>query len=107
WGAKLSENVGRDRRQLQALAVAGWRVLRVWEHELREEPERVVRQVLRALRSSRDSFRRQLRVVAVTETEDALERRVLEDLSDPSFRREEVSRRITRKTGRVRRTRLS
>lgn len=32
WEAKLSRNRARDARVDDALAVAGWRVLRVWEH---------------------------------------------------------------------------
>jgi DNA mismatch endonuclease, patch repair protein len=33
WAAKLHGNVERDRRVNAALGAAGWRVLRVWEHE--------------------------------------------------------------------------
>lgn len=33
WTAKLDRNVVRDRRNDEALAAAGWRVVRVWEHE--------------------------------------------------------------------------
>ena len=33
WREKLDANVRRDRRHDLALAAAGWRVLRVWEHE--------------------------------------------------------------------------
>ncbi len=33
WAPKLARNVERDRRQTSALERAGWRVLRVWEHE--------------------------------------------------------------------------
>jgi DNA mismatch endonuclease (patch repair protein) len=33
WRAKLNLNVARDRRNEQALTEAGWRVIRVWEHE--------------------------------------------------------------------------
>ena len=34
WAAKLRENVERDRRQTLALEEAGWRVLRLWEHDV-------------------------------------------------------------------------
>jgi DNA mismatch endonuclease (patch repair protein) len=37
WKAKLDANVERDRRHDDALRVAGWNVIRVWEHE---DPER-------------------------------------------------------------------
>lgn len=33
WGPKLERNVARDRLVDEALAAAGWTVLRVWEHE--------------------------------------------------------------------------
>ena len=33
WSAKLSRNVTRDRETDRAFADAGWRVVRVWEHE--------------------------------------------------------------------------
>ena len=33
WQAKLDRNVARDRANDEALAAAGWRVFRVWEHE--------------------------------------------------------------------------
>jgi DNA mismatch endonuclease, patch repair protein len=33
WSAKLDRNVARDRRNDEALAAAGWKVVRVWEHE--------------------------------------------------------------------------
>ncbi|MGH9103082.1 MAG: very short patch repair endonuclease [Acidimicrobiales bacterium] len=33
WAAKLDANVSRDRQTDQALADAGWSVVRVWEHE--------------------------------------------------------------------------
>jgi DNA mismatch endonuclease, patch repair protein len=33
WEPKLARNVARDRAVDAALATAGWRVLRAWEHE--------------------------------------------------------------------------
>lgn len=33
WGPKLSRNVERDRRNDLDLELAGWTVLRIWEHE--------------------------------------------------------------------------
>jgi DNA mismatch endonuclease, patch repair protein len=35
WKAKLSENVRRDKKTMLALAQMGWRVLVVWECEIR------------------------------------------------------------------------
>jgi len=33
WGPKLDSNIERDRRVDRALTEAGWRVVRIWEHE--------------------------------------------------------------------------
>jgi DNA mismatch endonuclease (patch repair protein) len=33
WSPKLQGNVDRDRRQDEALRVAGWIVVRAWEHD--------------------------------------------------------------------------
>ena len=34
WAAKLAENRRRDKRTERQLSHAGWRVVRVWEHEV-------------------------------------------------------------------------
>ena len=36
WAVKLASNVARDKRVTQELSKKGWRVLRIWEHELRD-----------------------------------------------------------------------
>jgi DNA mismatch endonuclease, patch repair protein len=38
WAKKLKENVERDIRQTFELERAGWRVLRIWEHQLEKDP---------------------------------------------------------------------
>lgn len=37
WQAKFEANKARDRRQIQALQELGWRVLTIWECELKDE----------------------------------------------------------------------
>lgn len=49
WLDKIARNQARDRVVTQELRRAGWRVLRLWEHELRDE-SRVLRRVTNALR---------------------------------------------------------
>lgn len=49
WRSKVERNVERDRRVESSLAAAGWIVLRVWEHEVKESPELVYTRVLEAL----------------------------------------------------------
>ena len=48
WKSKLRKNVTRDFTADDALVSAGWRVIRVWEHELRRIDE-VVARILSAL----------------------------------------------------------
>jgi DNA mismatch endonuclease (patch repair protein) len=44
WADKLAGNVARDRATDAALAEAGWRVVRIWEHESpREAADRIQR----------------------------------------------------------------
>jgi DNA mismatch endonuclease (patch repair protein) len=47
WRAKLLANVRRDRDTDKQLGLAGWRVVRVWEHE---NPEAAARRILRAVK---------------------------------------------------------
>ncbi len=50
WRAKLELNVARDQRNDAELQKAGWRVIRVWEHEpLAAAAERVQDSVLQSL----------------------------------------------------------
>ncbi|MYD69547.1 MAG: DNA mismatch endonuclease Vsr [Acidobacteria bacterium] len=51
WRIKIDRNRRRDRRNARALRSRGWRVLRVWECQLRKDPERVLRRVRRAVES--------------------------------------------------------
>jgi DNA mismatch endonuclease (patch repair protein) len=54
WRAKLDANVARDRATDRRLADAGWRVVRIWEHEA---PERAVAAVTAALGPPRSAPR--------------------------------------------------
>jgi DNA mismatch endonuclease (patch repair protein) len=49
WNAKVARNRARDIRVTKDLRLAKWRVLRVWEHELRLQPAKVAARLLRAL----------------------------------------------------------
>ena len=49
WADKLSANVHRDLTQTARLEAAGWRVYRVWEHEIFETLDAVVSRVAAVL----------------------------------------------------------
>ena len=51
WERKLAHNVVRDRLVTRMLKRDGWKVLRIWEHELKY-PEKVVNRVIKAISSS-------------------------------------------------------
>jgi len=40
WITKIERNMERDAENLSALEAAGWRVMRVWEHEIRKKSTR-------------------------------------------------------------------
>jgi len=50
WRKKFAANKARDRLVTRTLRRAGWRVLRIWEHELaRKREKRLVARLRRAL----------------------------------------------------------
>ena len=52
WRKKLAANRSRDRKVNRTLRAAGWRVLRIWEHELaRQREARLVTRLRKALAS--------------------------------------------------------
>lgn len=107
WDRKLSENVERDRKQVTALVDAGWRVLRFWEHEVRQTPVRVTTAILACAQGGPRRYRPAWRVVRVhpDPARDGWEIRLLSDLHRPGATRVERGPRTTQKLGRVRRER--
>ena len=52
WRLKIARNIERDRAADVALAELGWRVVRVWDLDVRERLEECVQKVLCALRDT-------------------------------------------------------
>lgn len=52
WLGKIEKNVKRDKRSRMKLRRAGWKVLRVWEHELLNSREKTINKVVRFLTGS-------------------------------------------------------
>lgn len=84
WAGKLRQNVVRDRRQTTLLEGSGWRVLRVWEHEVGEDPARVARVIAQALTGRWRSQGVQPRVIQVdfVREDGSLEQQHLEPLRE-------------------------
>jgi len=49
WMKKINSNVERDERNNRQLSDAGWTIIRIWEHEMRKEPEKVVQRICEML----------------------------------------------------------
>ena len=49
WLKKIRGNVRRDRMVNSVLKKEGWKVLRFWEHDIKEEPDKVKEEVRREL----------------------------------------------------------
>lgn len=46
WRTKISGNKARDRRVNAVLRREGWTVVRIWEHDIRKNPEAVTARIL-------------------------------------------------------------
>ena len=50
WPHKIKRNMQRDKEVNRKLKKMGWKVVRVWEHEVKRSPEKVVSAVLKTLK---------------------------------------------------------
>lgn len=103
WANKLTENVERDHRQTLGLEARGWRVVRLWEHEVFERPAAAAAAVLGAGEALPTSDVRVVRVEVVSEA-PLVERRVLATLRGAVLVGESVGPRVTAKWRRPGRT---
>jgi DNA mismatch endonuclease (patch repair protein) len=102
WAEKLQRNVDRDRQQTSKLESLGWRVLRIWEHEIFVVLPDVLTRIQLAGTGSLN-VGRALRVTSVAEmvgTNDEIRR--LEDLRNSEVFEVIVGPRVTAKWRRQR-----
>lgn len=50
WNPKIKKNVLRDKANTSSLKKKGWRVLRFWEHEIEENPEKCALKIYKAVK---------------------------------------------------------
>ena len=50
WREKIENNRKRDRKTTAYLSKKSWTVLRIWEHEINKNPEKVIAKIKKALR---------------------------------------------------------
>lgn len=53
WRAKIERNMERDRRIRKELEDRGWRVIRMWEHEVKQSAARCASRIERVVRGRR------------------------------------------------------
>jgi len=45
WRKKISSNVERDKKVNEQLQNEGWTIIRIWEHDVRKNPENILKQI--------------------------------------------------------------
>lgn len=50
WLKKIEDNIRRDRKNRAKLKKEGWKVLRIWEHEIQKNPEKTVGKIIQFLK---------------------------------------------------------
>ncbi len=53
WKEKIRENRRRDQRNFRKLRRMGWRVIRIWQHEIKQNPESCIDRIISTLAASR------------------------------------------------------
>ncbi len=54
WGPKIHGNAKRDRRNTRELRAAGWKVVRIWEHDLKRDPMKCLKKIMVAIGPDKD-----------------------------------------------------
>ena len=49
WKGKIAQNKKRDKEVNYILRKSGWKVVRIWEHEIKKNPEESCRKIIRVL----------------------------------------------------------
>jgi DNA mismatch endonuclease (patch repair protein) len=49
WRDKLDKNIARDKKVTASLQAEGWTVIRIWEHQVRQNISKAVERVLKAV----------------------------------------------------------
>jgi DNA mismatch endonuclease, patch repair protein len=52
WALKIASNRARDQRNIRLLRQLGWKVLRIWEHQIEQDPAKCIEKVRRVLESA-------------------------------------------------------
>ena len=50
WHGKIMGNIERDKKITKTLKKNGWKVLRIWEHEIKKNPQKCVEKIAKYLK---------------------------------------------------------
>ena len=50
WQGKIEKNIARAKKYYRMIRKEGWAVLRIWEHDIKNNPEKCIRKVKRAFK---------------------------------------------------------
>ncbi len=53
WMKKIQSNIDRDKKVNKQLKDDGWKVMRFWEHDVRKNPDKVVKKISAMIEKSR------------------------------------------------------
>ena len=53
WTQKIARNVTRDKEVVRHYKKQGRKIFRIWEHELKKDPQRAIRRIEKALKSKK------------------------------------------------------
>jgi DNA mismatch endonuclease (patch repair protein) len=56
WQKKIGENIARDRKNRRLLRQQGWKVIRIWDKELKKDPKKQVNKIIGALEEKKQSL---------------------------------------------------
>jgi DNA mismatch endonuclease, patch repair protein len=54
WMKKINSNVNRDKKVNEQLKEEGWSVMRFWEHDVRKNPDEIVKKISEILEKSKN-----------------------------------------------------
>lgn len=52
WAKKIEDNIKRDKSNRSKLKRKGWKVLRIWEHEIKKNPEKSLEKIIKILKNN-------------------------------------------------------
>jgi DNA mismatch endonuclease (patch repair protein) len=71
WDEKITRNKERDRLANETLTAAGWKVLRLWDLDVKKDPDRCARQVIDLIEESRQQISQRAVAMSVNSREGA------------------------------------